>query len=181
MKGCQSHLSGIVCKTTLGKSPVVGLAWEGCVWVCGPALWEWLPWVSWSSDLHHEGVWPCSKALKTKQTERFSWCQQIKVLCQIQHTRREWRLNGDFSNSRLFETCSLELILLRGMSLCCQAQCSYSMRQKTQKSQGYVLSYYKLANVSDLRWPQANLHQMRMQSMAVKLWGVVSRHEHHFL
>lgn len=115
MKGCRSHLSGIVCKTTLGKSPVVALAWGGCVWVCGPSPWEWLPWVSWSSDLHHEGVWPWSKVLKTKQTERFCWCQQINVSCQIQHTRREWRLNGDFSSSRLFGTCSFELILLRGV------------------------------------------------------------------
>lgn len=115
MKGCQSHLSGIVCKTTLGKSPVVALSWEGCVWVCGPTPWEWLPWVSWSSDLHPEGVWPCSRVLKTKESKSFCWCQQINVLCQIQRTRREWRLNGDFSSSHLFETCSLGLILLRGM------------------------------------------------------------------
>lgn len=92
--------------------------WTGMSRLClglWASSWEWLPWVSWSFDLHHQGVWPCSRVLKTKQTERFCWCQQINVLCQIQHTRREWRLNGDFSNSRLFETCSLELILLRGM------------------------------------------------------------------
>lgn len=114
MKGCQSHLSGIVGKTTLGRSPVVGLAREGWVWVCGPAPWEWLPWLSWSSDLHREGVWPCSKVLKTKQTERFYWCQQINMLYAKFSAPGEWRLTGDFSNGRLFETGSLELILLRG-------------------------------------------------------------------
>lgn len=39
------------------------------------------------------------------------------------------------------------------MSLCSQAQCLYGMQQKTQKSQGYILSYYKLAKVFDFSLP----------------------------